>query len=116
MTSLQVLTDARRKTHSITKWDMWVLNPKNYTLTNTCMNYEIDLDNIQNAADMLAWTFQLSGKNPKVYGGDSYLFELTCAFKAIFAYSARDSWNSRKVVDAYMAAEGKRRRCSWLAL
>ena len=116
MTSMQALMEQRRKTHNITRWDMWVLNPKNYTLTNTCMDYEIDLDRIQNATDMLAWTFHLSGKNPQIYGGNSYLFELTCAFKSIFAYSKQDSWNSRKVVDLYMAAEGKRRQCHWLDL
>ena len=108
--------EQHRKNHGLTQWDMWVLEPENYTITNMASGYEIDLDRIQNAADLLAWTFHMSGKDPDIYGGTHYLWELTCAFKAIYSYARRDSWHSREVVDLYIANAGKRRKCTWMAL
>ena len=93
---------------------MWELDPQHYVLTNTLMNYDIDLEEISSAAELFGWMTHMSGKSD-VYG-KSQVFELGCALTDIYAYagSEQTGWNSKEVVHAYCKAEGKRKRCDWM--
>lgn len=110
----QQILDGYNKTHGFGRWDMWVLDAPNFVLTNTLVDYEIDLERITSAADLFKWVTHMSGKS-EVYGEDQ-VFELGCAFKAIYAYAGTKAsgWDSKKIVHAYCLAEGKRKRCDWM--
>ena len=111
-TGAQIL-DARARNHGFGHWDMWMLDPQHYVLTNTLMNYELDLEEISCASDLFHWMAHMSGKSD-VYGKDQ-VFELGCAFNDIYAYAGSEQigWDSKKVVNAYCRTEGARKRCDW---
>ncbi len=76
-------------------WGDWYLDEKNYYLdllpdchfgkwSQEEPLYSIDLKKICSANDMLKWFFQLSGKDPDLYGRN-VIIDLYYAFKEIFA-------------------------------
>ena len=114
MRTAEELRSTYKVTHHFGRWDMWFLDAPNFVLTNTLMDYDIDLEQITSAADLFKWMTHLSGKS-EVYGAGQ-VFELGRAFKAIYAYAGTKAsgWNSKKIVHAYCLAEGKKKRCDWM--
>ena len=63
-------------------WGVWYLNPYNLSLIHIHNQYEIDLEMINNSAEMLDWIFQISHKGTGY--GKNAVKDLIDAFDEIF--------------------------------